>query len=110
MSMQTYTLELREDESGEGIQADLYNEEGTIESATRASYDDHGLTTMDDDWAPDPRRLDVTADVLTVDVQYDHDGGGFEFRVVGDGETLATERVTDDDWELRKREAQDRQG
>ncbi len=119
--MKTYTVEIaersrsggppsRDDadgnaeaESPEGIAADVYNEDGTIEASARTSYDDYGLEADSDGGRPDPIRREVTADVTTLDVQFERGDGGFEFRVLGDREELLRERVSDEEWGLGAR-------
>ncbi|WP_368411735.1 hypothetical protein [Haladaptatus halobius] len=98
MSITTYTLVVRENESREGIRAEVRGD-GTIEESARISYDDYGLTA-ERERIPDERRTEFTADATTLRLQTERDGGGFQFRVLGDGETLAEQRVTDDEWNV----------
>lgn len=100
MSLETYTLEVAEDETHEGITADVYGEDGLVEASTRVTYSDHSLVADRDDWEPEPRRTAVDADVLRIDLQVERGDGRFEFRLLGDRDELARERVTDDDWRL----------
>jgi len=99
MSRTTYTLLIRENESGEDIIAEVRSD-GTIEESTRLSYGDFGLTAIRDDWSPDERRTEVEADVRTVRLQTERNGEGFSVRVLGDGETIAEQRITDDEWRV----------
>lgn len=99
MPLTTYTLVVRENESNEGIVAEVRSD-GSIEGSTAISYGDFGLTAVRDDWVPDERRTDVAADVTTIRLQTERDGERFSFRVLGDGETIAEQRVTDDEWNL----------
>lgn len=101
MAMETYTLEVEEADNGEGITADVYNIDGEIEESVWVDYADHGLTpnrTGDD--RPEPKNDKATADVMALDLQVERIDGGFEFRLLGDNETLVTERVEDGDWGL----------
>ncbi len=100
MSTETYTLQIAEDETHEGIRADLYDEDGLVEKSTRISYGDHGLTAMRDDWEPKPIEREVTADVTTLDLQHTRQQGEFEFRLLGDRDELHSERIADSDWKI----------
>jgi hypothetical protein len=99
MSRTTYTLLVRENESNEGIIAEV-RADGTIEESTRLSYGDFGLTAIRDGWLPNERRTEVEADVRTVQLQTQRNGEGFSFRVLGDGETIAEQRIMDDEWRV----------
>ncbi len=99
MSLTTYTLVVRENESSEGIVAEVRSD-GTIDEATRVPYTEHGLTALRDDWAPEERDTEFTADVRTIRLQTERNDEGFLFRVLGDGETMAEQRVTDDEWNV----------
>lgn len=98
--MTTYTLVVSEDESPEEIRAEVREETGTIADSTRVAYDDYGLIAEREGWTPEDRRKELTADVTSLRLQSTRDGEAFAFRLVGDGELLAEERVTDDDWRL----------
>lgn len=98
--MENYRLELSETESGDGISADLYDDEGLIAESTRATYADYGLAPDREGDGPGPVVREFTADVRTHEVQYARDDGGFEFRVLGDGDELARARVDDEEWRL----------
>lgn len=97
MSLTTYTLVVRE--STDEIVAEVRSD-GTIEDSTRLAYTDYGLTAVRDDWIPDERRAEVTADVTTTRLQTERNDDGFSFRLLGDSETLAEQRVTDDEWNI----------
>ncbi|WP_049969914.1 hypothetical protein [Haladaptatus cibarius] len=99
MSRTTYTLVIRETEPAEEIVAEVRSD-GTIEESTSVAYADYGLTAVRDDWIPDDRRTEVTADVMTTRLQTERNGEGFSFRLLGDGETLAEQRLTDDEWNV----------
>ncbi|WP_345781488.1 hypothetical protein [Natrononativus amylolyticus] len=96
--MKTYRLELRD--TTDGIDADLLDEDGLVETSTRIAYEDHGLEPAGDREEPSSTDREVTADVTTLDVQYERDGDGFTVRVLGDREELVTERVEDEEWGL----------
>lgn len=99
--MQTYTLVVAEPETNEGITGEVYNESGTIEESVSFSYDEYGLTAIRDDWEPETRRREVTADVTTLNLEVQRRDGGFEFRLLGDlNQELVTERVSDADWKV----------
>ncbi|ODR81737.1 hypothetical protein BG842_15955 [Haladaptatus sp. W1] len=99
MSRTTYTLVVREGAGNEGIIGEV-RADGTIEESTRLSYGDFGLTAIRDDWLPNERRTEVEADVRTVRLQTERNGEGFSFRVLGDGETIAEQRISDDEWRV----------
>lgn len=99
MTMETYRFEVQET-GANGLNADVYNEDGTAEVSTRLAYDDFDLdppASRDD--AP-TAATEVTADVTTLDVQYDRDDAGFDFRLLGDRDELATIRIDDEEWDL----------
>ncbi|MXV63690.1 hypothetical protein GS429_16810 [Natronorubrum sp. JWXQ-INN-674] len=99
MTMETYRLEVRETETN-GIGADVYGPDDLIEASTRVSYDDYDLDppgSRDD--AP-AYTEEVTTDVMTLDLQYERDDGGFEFRLLGDRDELARVRIDDEEWDL----------
>ncbi|QCJ47683.1 MULTISPECIES: hypothetical protein [Haloprofundus] len=104
MSMETYTLRVEETETRDGISADVYDEDDVIAASTRVAYDDYGLAATGDDRSPEAATETVTADTLSLDVQVERIDGRFEFRLLGDGEELARESVTDDEWELEAAE------
>lgn len=100
MPMETYTLVLSEDDDRGGIMGDVYNDGGTITESVFLDYDSYGLTP-DGDGAPDDRRRETTADVTTLNLDVARDDGGFQFRLLGDGNReLLTERVGDGEWKL----------
>lgn len=99
MSLTTYTLVIRENESNEGIVAEV-RADGIIEESTTVSYGDFGVTAIRDDWVPDERQTEFDADVATIRLATERNGEGFLFRVLGDGETVAEERITDDGWNV----------
>ncbi|WP_224447385.1 hypothetical protein [Haloprofundus salilacus] len=104
MSMETYTLRVEETETHGGISADVYDGDDVIATSTHVAYDDYGLAVTGDDRNPEAATEKVTADALSLDVQVERIDGRFEFRLLGDGEELARESVTDDDWELERDE------
>lgn len=100
MSMETYTVEIAEDESHEGLSADVYNADGLVADSARVTYADYGVAAVREDWEPDVVEREVTADVTTLDVQVARHGDEFEFRLLGDREELLRERVSDSDLRL----------
>lgn len=101
MPLETYRLEVRESETGEGIDVDLYGDDDLIEASARASYENFDLEPQKDRTSPLLER-EVTADVTTTDVQFERDGSGFSVRVLGDREELLVERIEDDEWDLER--------
>lgn len=99
MTIETYRLEVREVEDN-GIDVDVYDEDDLVEASTRIPYDDYDLDPADGREDPSPIVREVTADVTTLDVQYERDDGGFSVRVLGDRDELLTERVDDESWDL----------
>lgn len=98
MAIETYRLEISENDAGTGIDADVYGDDDLVEASTSVGYEDHGLESGDEDASPIVR--EVTADVTTIDLQYQRDDAGFEFRVLGDREDVLVERVEDEEWGL----------
>ncbi|ELY48765.1 hypothetical protein [Natronolimnohabitans innermongolicus] len=99
MTMQTYRLEVRETES-EGIDADVYGDDDLVEESTRVSYADFDLEPPESrDEAP-AYSEEITADVTTMNLQYERDDGGFEFRLLGDRDELTRIRIDDEEWDL----------
>lgn len=98
----TYTLTISEADDGEGITADVYNDDGTIEESTFVAYEDYDL--MPDRRADDPpeHRREVDADPVDFEIEVLRDDAGFEFRLLSvEGEQLVSERVDDDEFGLR---------
>ena len=99
MVLRTYRLVVAETDSQEGITADVYNEEGTVEKTTRIPYEDYGLTSDRED-PPEDREHSFDADVMTMQLQTARHDGVFDVSVVGDGEVLHSERIADEEWGL----------
>ncbi|SEV80719.1 hypothetical protein [Natrinema salifodinae] len=99
MTMQTYRLEIREAEAN-GIDADVYNEDGTVEASTRVAYDDFDLDPPGSRDDEPNATTEVTADVTTLDLQYERDDAGFAFRLLGDRDELTSIRIDDEEWGL----------
>ena len=98
--METYTVEIAETESHEGLSADVYDGDGLVAESARVAYADYGLAAVRDDWEPESIEREVTTDVTTLDVQVSRGDDEFEFRVLGDREELLSERVSDSDLQL----------
>ena len=101
MPMETFRLEVREADSGEGIDADVYDGDELIRTAARVVYDDHGLESVGDG-AQSRIVRETTADVTTLDLQYERDDAGFAFRLLGDRDELLAVRVEDEAWDLER--------
>lgn len=99
MPMETFRLEVRESDGSAGIDADVYDADDLIRTSARVAYDDHGLESTDDEGGSRIVR-EVTADVTTLDLQYERDDAGFAFRLLGDGDELLVERVEAEAWGL----------
>jgi hypothetical protein len=100
MSMETYTVEIAETESHEGISADVYDEDGLVTESLHVAYEDYGVAAVRDDWEPDVVEREVTADVTTLDLQVSRGDDVFEFRLLGDRAELLRERLSDSDLQL----------
>lgn len=94
MSMETYRLEVRETE-GPGLDADVYNGNDVVTESTYISYDDYDLEPPSSSSSDGQQSYseEVTADVTTVDLQYERDDAGFVFRLLGDRDELASVRI-----------------
>ncbi|WP_049923695.1 hypothetical protein [Halopiger djelfimassiliensis] len=99
MSLETYRLEVRETETS-GIDADVYGSDDLIEESAHVAYDDYDLEPPETRETPPADAEEITADVLTIDLQFERDDAGFTFRLLGDRDELTTVRVEDDDWGL----------
>lgn len=99
MVMETYRLEVRETETN-GIDADVYGADEVIEESTRVSYDDYDLTPPDSRDESPSASEEITTDVTTLDLQFERDDAGFEFRLLGDRDELTRIRIDDEDWDL----------
>jgi hypothetical protein len=100
MAMETYTLRIEEAENGEGITADVYDYDGLIEESTWIDYAEYGLRSQRDEDTPEPREQEMNVDTMTMNLQVERDGEAFSIQVLGDDETLATERIVDAEWGL----------
>lgn len=100
MSMETYTVEIAETESHEGITADVYDADGLVTESAHVAYADYGVAAVRDDWEPDTIEREVTADVTTLDMQVSRGNDEFAFRLLGDREELLSERLADADLQL----------
>lgn len=100
MAMRTYTLAIDESENEDGLDVDVYNEDGTIDASTWIGYEDHGVTVDRSGDDPDAHESEFTADVMTLDLQVERDEEAFLVRVLGDQETLAEDRLGDEEWGL----------
>lgn len=100
MAMQTYTLAIDESETGDGIDVDVYNEDGTIDASTWIGYEDHGVAADRSGDESPSHETEFTADVMTLGLQIERDDAGFLVRVLGDQDPLAEERLDDEEWGL----------
>lgn len=100
MAMETYTLRIEDDDEREGITADVYDYDGLIEESTWIEYEEFGLRATRKGPSPEAREREFNVDTMTLNLQVERDGEAFSIRVLGDEETLASERITDEDWGL----------
>ena len=99
MPMETYRLEIAETETN-GIDADVYGPNELIEESMRVSYADHDLNPPDGREESPSYSEEITTDVTTLDLQYERDDAGFEFRLLGDRDELTRVRIDDEEWDL----------
>lgn len=102
MSLQAYTIEAREWESGDGVDVDVVDEDDLVRSTLQVDYADYDLRPDrgGDGSAPGPERHQFMADSDRIDLQEVRDGRSFTFRVVGDDDVLATLTLADEEWDL----------
>ena len=100
MGMETYRLEVREMDDRNGMSADVYGDDGLVEETTSIGYEEYGIEPEPPGDEPAPEIQEVTADVLTTDLQVERSGTGFTVRFLGDRKELATVRIDDEAWGL----------
>ncbi|WP_122090334.1 hypothetical protein [Halalkalicoccus subterraneus] len=100
MVMEHYTLSVNESETRDGLDVDVYDEDDTIEASTWVGYEDYGVTPERAEDGPGPRETGFSADVTVLDLQVERDADAFILRVLGDQDTLAIQRVSDEQWGL----------
>jgi hypothetical protein len=98
VSLETYTLELTETAERDALSADVYGSDGCVVRSTRVRYENHATLGEPDGETPAPLSSEVTADVLSLSLQYEVTDAGVSFHVVGDGDILLTERATPGEW------------
>ena len=98
--MATYTLVVRETSSHDGVDADVLDEDGFIETTTQYRYGDYGVTTHREDERPDRIEKQFTVDAGEIDVRLERNGRTFTFRALADDEEAARVEVADADWDL----------
>lgn len=99
MTMETYRLEVRETDAS-GIDADVYGDDDLIEESTHISYDDFDFDVPEGREKPSAKSEEITADVMTVDLQVQRNDGGFTVRLLGDRDELTVIRIDDEEWNL----------
>ena len=99
MTMETYRLEVRETETS-GIDVDVFDADDLIEESTHVFYENYDLEPPDSRAESPSYSEEITADVTALDLQYERDDGGFEFRLLGDRDELTRVRIADDEWDL----------
>lgn len=99
MTMETYDLRVEETD-GAGITAALYNDDGTISKSVGVRYADHGIDVERDGGSPSPIEREVTLDATYRQFEVGRSDGGFEFKLVGDGQVVERVRIDDSEWGL----------
>lgn len=99
--MDTYTLVVRETTTHEGVDVDVIDEDGLIETTTQLTYSDYNVAPERDDDHPDRIEEEFTVDASSIDVQLEREDGTFAFRAIADDEEAARIEVTDADWGLQ---------
>ncbi|NHX35699.1 MULTISPECIES: hypothetical protein [Halolamina] len=99
--MTTYTLVVRETSSHDGVDADVLDEDGFIETTTQFSYGDYGVHSEREDDRPDRIEEEFTVEAGSIDVQLERNGHTFAFRALADGEEAARVEISDADWDLQ---------
>ncbi|MFB6219958.1 MAG: hypothetical protein ABEH90_00845 [Halolamina sp.] len=100
MTMDTYTLVVRETPTHDGIDADVLGEDGLVEETTQVAYEDYDLMAERENGGPVPIETEFTVDTQTLELQLHRDERTFRFHVIADDEQVAEATVTDTDWNL----------
>ncbi|GAB7094953.1 hypothetical protein JCM30237_21060 [Halolamina litorea] len=99
--METYILVVRETSRHDGIDADLIDDDGLVETTTQLAYGDYDVTAeRGDDEGPDRIEERFTVDASSVGIEVEREDGEFVFRAVADGEEAARIEVSDTEWAL----------
>ncbi|MFW5938529.1 MAG: hypothetical protein ACOCSN_06260 [Halanaeroarchaeum sp.] len=101
MPMDTYTLVVRETSNHDGIDADVLDEDGLVETSTQLRYNEYGVAAEREDDAPDRIEREFTVNAGSLDIQFERDDQTFAFCAVVDDEEAARIEVSDTDWDLR---------
>jgi hypothetical protein len=103
MTLGTYELVVQETGAHDGIDADVLDEDGLVETTRQVTYADHGLTTEREEDGPCIIEEEFTVDAASIDIQLERGEGRFEFRVIVDEKEAARVTVADADWQLERR-------
>lgn len=103
MTMDTYELVVQETSTHDGIDADVLDEGGLVETSRQVSYADYDLTTERGDALPGIIQEEFTVDATSIDLQLERGERNFVFRVIAGGEEVVNVTVEDDDWGLEPR-------
>lgn len=101
MTMDTYTLVVRETSTHDGVDADIIDDDGLVEETTQLTYSDYDLfAERDGDDGPDRIEQEFTVDASSLGIQLERDEREFAFRAIADDEEAARIEVSDTDWKL----------
>jgi hypothetical protein len=100
MSIETYELVVQETSTHDGIDVDVLDEDGLVETTTQVTYADYDLMAEREGECPDPVEEEFTVDATSIDLQLERGERDFEFRVIAGEEEAARATVTDTDWRL----------
>lgn len=100
MTMDTYTLVVRETSSHDGVDVDVIDEDGLVEESTQLSYSDYDVTAERENGGPERIEEEFTVDARSIEIQLERDDHTFAFRAIADDEEAARVEVTDSDWNL----------
>lgn len=100
MTMDTYELVVHETSTHDGIDADVLDEDGLVETTTQVTYADYDLMAEREGESPEALEQEFTVDAANIDLQLERGERNFEFRVVAGDEEAARVTVTDTDWHL----------
>jgi hypothetical protein len=100
MAGESYVLVVRETSSHDGIDADIVDEDGLVETTTQIAYAEHDVSVAREEDGPERIETTFTTDAGALDLRSRRADGRFEFQALADDETAASITVTDREWNL----------